>query len=114
MPFITDVIWRKLYGDNSIHREKFPNKIEVPHEEYKVLLDLFMKLNSKIWTYKKKNKIALNQPLKATVYVPEELKPLVYDLKIMHRVSEILTYKEKPKIEKLIDLGDGIYLKLEE
>ncbi len=110
MPFVTDYIWRKLYG-KSIHTERFPEPNPKWDTEYKKLIDKFKEFNSKIWTYKKSRKIALNQPLNAIVYAPKELEPLARDLKAMHRIAELRfgepSDEEKAKGEHL---GSGIYI----
>ncbi len=110
-PFITDYIWRKLYSEKSIHFEKFPEPNPEWDTPYRELLSRFMDFNSKIWTLKKNMKIALNQPLRAKVYIPRDLEPIADDLKAMHQIQEIVIGEPQDKT-KVKDLGSGIYVEL--
>jgi len=109
-PFITDAIWRRLYSQESIHKQSFPEPRSEWDTSYKELLDPFMSFNTKIWKLKKDMKKALNEPLNAIVYAPKRLEPLFPDLKVMHRIKELR--KGMPSEEKYMDLGDGVYVVL--
>ena len=112
IPFVTDAIWRQMYGKRSIHLEKFPEPVKIEHPEYGQLIDYLIKFNRRIWSYKKQAKIALKEPLKGRVYAPKTLKPIKRDLEVMHKVEELVLIDEMPEElkEKLIELGDGIYI----
>ncbi|NPA86640.1 MAG: valine--tRNA ligase, partial [Candidatus Diapherotrites archaeon] len=51
-PAITDKIWRELYGERSIHYERFPEKVE-GIEDYSSLTEKIMEFNSSVWKAKK-------------------------------------------------------------
>jgi len=73
------------------------------------LLEKFMEFNRMIWRYKKEKKIALNQVLRARVYVSEELRPLERDIKAMHRI-EVLCFGKPTSSETVVEIGAGIYV----
>ena len=85
MPFITDYLFRSIYGD-SVMNQPFPTLDDVKPVETGVLT-LFMSVNSAIWKFKKKLGIPLNEEISYRVYIPERLKPLEPDLTRMHRVG---------------------------
>ena len=83
VPFITDYIWRKLYGKKSIHFEKF----EKPKRINKKLISftpIIIEFNSKVWNEKKKKGIPLNEKIK--MKVPKELSKFKEDLISMHKI----------------------------
>ncbi|RLE82456.1 MAG: valine--tRNA ligase [Thermoprotei archaeon] len=110
MPFITDGIWRILYGDGrSIHIERFPKRVPEFDTEYKERLNLFMKFNSCIWNYKKLQKISLKDPLNRRVYAPSELKDFKLDLELMHKIPEI-RFEEPPADVSVRKLEEKIFV----
>lgn len=105
MPFVTDAIYRRLFG-RTVHKEKFPE----PEREWTSwsdeLIDYVVKANSSIWSYKKKKGIKFKDPLNAVVYVPTNLAPVVEELADLHKISRIQVYSDvKPKGE---EIGNGI------
>jgi valyl-tRNA synthetase len=85
-PFITDEIWRKLYGKKSIHSEEFPEagwKTELTKITPKLL-----EFNSKIWDEKKKRGISLKDEIESEI--PKELKIFQKDLKAMHKIKQLI------------------------
>ncbi|MCS7110705.1 MAG: valine--tRNA ligase [Ignisphaera sp.] len=108
LPFITDYIWRKTYGENSIHFETLPKQLDVPKTELKELLPYLYNLNSLIWKYKKTINIKLTQELEAVLYIPEKLSVFVKDIKYLHRVREIRF--GKPDVQNYADLGNNVFL----
>ncbi|AET32010.1 valyl-tRNA synthetase [Pyrobaculum ferrireducens] len=88
MPFVTDKIWREVYG-KSIHDET----IEDPPEEWRggdaALFDLVKKINSAVWRYKNRNGMSLADPLNAVLYVPEAAMAAAKDLKYMHKATDV-------------------------
>lgn len=108
MPFVTDYIWRKLYGTKSIHIELFPQPIETYDTRYAEVLNKIIELNSIIWRYKKQNGMNLSDALNAIVYVPEELLVFAKDIKSLHKVRDVKS--GKPSLETYIELAPGIYL----
>jgi len=107
MPFITDAIYRRLYG-RTVHKEKFPE----PKDEWlkwdSELAELAMRANSVIWTYKKRHNIKFKDPLPGRVYIPKKLEPIREELRDLHNIEDIEVYEEKPS--EGIDIGEGIIL----
>jgi len=98
-PFITDYIYRKLYG-KTIHLEEFPE----PSRYDKELLNytkLITEVNSLIWKAKKDKGLSLKHPVKK-LYLPEELKGFEIDLRGMHKVKEIV-YGEPSNETQIIE-----------
>ncbi len=82
-PFITDYLWRRLYGSSSIHLERFPTfSFESKHAGLTQQLTDF---NSKIWNTKKAQGLSLKDPI--TIMVPPELEPFRPDLYRMHHIQ---------------------------
>ncbi len=105
MPFVTDYIWRKLYGE-SVHRQYISDKLDIEFDRrYGELIDLFMRFNRAIWTFKNKHGLSLASPLEAVVYVPDKLEPLMRELKIMHKIKEMRIGEPEKSCEKLDDVG---------
>ncbi len=110
MPFVTDAIWRELYGKESIHKQLMPQ----PNPEWdtpaKNLLEDFMEANRLIWGYKKSKGLTLGASLDATLYLPEKLAPIAEDLAVMHRIAKYTVGEPPGKAEHL---GNGIYIAVE-
>ena len=109
MPFVTDAIYRELYG-RTVHRERFPEPekkwLETPTE----LAELLVEVNSAIWSYKKKNNIRFKEPLPGKVLLPEKIRPLEKDLVKLHHITNYAYYKEGEKPENAVEIGAEIYL----
>ena len=82
IPFMTDYIWKNLYGKESIHKELFPRKFKV--KDYTKLTETIVEFNSKVWGEKKKRNISLKEPIK--MKIPRELKIFRKDLISMHNI----------------------------
>jgi valyl-tRNA synthetase len=109
MPFITDAIYRELYG-RSVHSEKYPE----PEEQYlKISPDLAIdvqRVNHVIWKFKKARGIKLNMPLKETIYLPLKLKPVAEELIDLHHLEHLVFYEKEPPLDA-IKLEEGVYIK---
>jgi valyl-tRNA synthetase len=82
-PFITDYIWRTLYGKQSIHLQRLPKPIW--GRQYAKYTDAIITFNSEVWSYKKKMNISLKEEI---IYsIPAQLKPFEKDLRAMHRIK---------------------------
>lgn len=82
-PFITDMIFREVYG-KTVHKEALPS----PNASWALKekpTDAIVGFNSQIWKQKKDNGLSLNSELKAEV--PEALAPYGDDLRAMHRLT---------------------------
>ncbi|HYB92944.1 MAG TPA: class I tRNA ligase family protein, partial [archaeon] len=105
-PFVSDFIWRELYGKESIHLESFPEKKAELESELIKITEKFIEFNTAIWKYKKDSGIALNESLDL-VYAPEELKPLKIDLEAMHKIRDLNFGVAKAE---LLRIGKDIYV----
>jgi valyl-tRNA synthetase len=86
-PFITDAIWRSIYG-GTVHRERIPEAIPVD-DRLREYTEYILEFNSGLWKIKKKMGIPLNAPLKGVIYASEKVRPFIDDLKRMHRVEAV-------------------------
>jgi hypothetical protein len=69
-----------------------------------------MSVNSGIWKLKKERNIRFSQPLKATLYLPPELKPFAKDIKNLHKISKTLF---EPPQEPYSEIAKGCYISIE-
>jgi valyl-tRNA synthetase len=83
IPYITDQIWRAVYGDASIHAQKFPKikKYGIEKKKGKELMDF----NTKIWKLKKDKGLAMKDSIKTKI--PPGLRTFADDLTRMHHVQ---------------------------
>jgi valyl-tRNA synthetase len=83
-PYMTDYIWRRMYGTGTIHLEKFPKpkKFDVSEKVSQSILEF----NAQVWKSKKDKGLALKDPIE--VKIPPKLKPFEKDLVRMHHISE--------------------------
>jgi valyl-tRNA synthetase len=104
IPFITDYLFRNMYGE-PVMNQPFPNldDIELVDGE---LATLFMNLNSAVWKLKKRLNVPLNESINYRVYLPEKFKGLGPDLVRMHKVE--VSY-EPP--EQGLEEIDGFFFK---
>ncbi|MEM3124138.1 MAG: class I tRNA ligase family protein, partial [Nitrososphaerota archaeon] len=81
-PFITDAIWRSLYGSKSIHLARFPQ----PRwsRSYTRYTPKIIEFNSAIWSMKKSGGLSLKDEIRMDV--PPELQPFGRDLRAMHNL----------------------------
>jgi len=86
-PFITDYIYRELYG-KTIHLEKFPSPEKYDPSLLKYT-KLIMEVNSLIWKAKREKGLSLKSPIRK-VYIPKDLQGFEMDLKGMHKIKEII------------------------
>ena len=100
-PFITDRIYRDLYDENGIHRQRYPT----PEKTWKSSLtehtELLMQTNSGFWKYKRENGLSLREGL-PEAYISEHLRPWAKDLQAMHGVNKINF--GNPKDDRFVDV----------
>ena len=89
-PFVTDYIWRELYG-GGILNQRFPERFDVDVDVE--LMDEIMELNSRIWRFKAENGLKKRDPIKRLT-LPPRFKPIEKDLKIFHNI-EMIEYSEE-------------------
>ncbi len=97
MPFITDDIHRRLYGD-SVHRQRFPETTmdRESRERYASIARKIMEVNKAIWAYKKKNNIRIREGIEgAVILIPQILEHAIRDLEALHR-TPVRVYSEPP------------------
>ncbi|MEM3084941.1 MAG: valine--tRNA ligase [Nitrososphaerales archaeon] len=82
-PFITDQLWRSLYSNESIHKQKFPEAAW--STELSTYTKQIMDFNSLIWNSKKEKGISLKDPIK--VNIPHALDLFRKDLVSMHNIQ---------------------------
>ena len=108
MPFVTDAIYRRLYG-KCIHKEKFPDpEDEWLKEDYKLAV-LITEINSAIWSYKKKKNIRFSAPLEEKTYLPIAVEPVLKELVDLHHLRNIEFYEEKPP-ENSENIGGPVFI----
>jgi valyl-tRNA synthetase len=83
VPFITDALWRQLYGKHSIHLETFPKAIW--STAYRKFTEPLIEFNSSIWAKKKSLGLSLKDPIECEI--PRKLKVFEKDLKAMHNIK---------------------------
>ena len=83
-PYITDSVWRKIYGTQSIHLERFPEpqRFEVSEKVSQSIIEF----NAQVWKTKKDKGMALKDPIAAKI--PANLKHFEKDLVRMHHITE--------------------------
>jgi len=82
IPHMADFVWRKVYGERSIHLERFPKPVRYDISE-KVSQSI-IQFNAEVWKAKKEKGLALKDPIQAKV--PAKLKPFEKDLVRMHHI----------------------------
>ena len=83
-PFITEHLWKILYSEESIHKQK-----QVEHENIQVQSDITKEItefNSKVWNEKKSQSLSLKDSIK--IEIPKILEPFKKDLKSMHNLVD--------------------------
>lgn len=82
-PFITEHLWRVVYGKDSIHNEDLPTQenFESMHQYTKEIIDF----NSKVWNEKKSKNKSLKEPI--SISVPESLLKFKKDFVSMHNLT---------------------------
>jgi len=83
-PFITEYLWKILYSDESIHKQK---QVESENtEDQSDITKEITEFNSKVWNEKKSQNLSLKDSIK--IEIPENLKPFIKDLKSMHNLLD--------------------------
>jgi len=84
IPFVTEFVWTKMYGTESVHKQEFP-KIEYKNNTMLAVSQKLLDFNSKVWDEKKKKNMSLKDEIK--MKIPEELKMFEKDLVAMHNIT---------------------------
>lgn len=82
-PYITDYVWRKSYGTQTVHLEKFtkPRGYDVSEKISQGILEF----NAQVWESKRGKGLTLRDEIAAKV--PTNLKPFEKDLVRMHHIK---------------------------
>ena len=83
IPFVTDFIWMKMYGKESIHTQLFEEKLGF--EDFSSYTQKIVEFNSMVWKGKKDRGLSLKDSIK--VEIPKELKIFEKELKLMHNIE---------------------------
>jgi len=82
-PYLTDQVWRNIYGAKSIHLEMFPKPMKFAMNQ-KVSQSI-LEFNTQLWKVKKDKGLTLKDPVDAKI--PDLLKPYEKDLVRMHHIQ---------------------------
>ncbi|BEP17072.1 valine--tRNA ligase [Pyrofollis japonicus] len=106
LPFVTDALYRRLYGE-SVHLQPFPEPKKEWDTEYAKMLEKILEFNSALWTWKKQHGIKLGEGIEThIVYASEEYEPFIDDLAKMHKVT-IRTGKPPSNAE---EIAPGVFI----
>ncbi|TFG14357.1 valine--tRNA ligase [Candidatus Thorarchaeota archaeon] len=87
-PFLTDKVYRELYGEGGIHRETYPTPQIELESELTQHTNLLQAVNAGFWAFKRENGISLREGVPAA-YIPSALKPWGKDLQAMHGIESL-------------------------
>jgi valyl-tRNA synthetase len=108
MPFVTDYIWRAMEG-RTVARERVTEEELTYTEGRSELMERVVEVNSAIWKWKKERGVRLSEPVRGTLYLPEELAGVVDDVRYLHNVERVVTGVPQSWD---YELGRGVYLKI--
>ncbi|MDH3853571.1 MAG: class I tRNA ligase family protein, partial [Nitrosopumilus sp.] len=84
-PFITEYLWKVLYSEKSIHKEKQVESESSSLEDLTQFTKEITEFNSKVWNEKKSKELSLKDSI--AVPVPENLSPFSKDFAAMHNLK---------------------------
>jgi len=84
IPYMTDYVWRKLYGAQNIHLQLLPKPVRFDVSE-KVSQSI-MEFNAQVWKTKRDKGLALKDSI--TTRIPSNLKQFEKDLVRMHHITK--------------------------
>jgi valyl-tRNA synthetase len=108
MPFVTDYIWRAMEG-RTVTRERVTEEELTYTEGRPELMERVVEVNSAIWKWKKERGVRLSEPVRGTLYLPEELAGVADDVRYLHNVERVATGVPQSWD---YELGRGVYLKI--
>ena len=85
IPFITDYIYRKLFG-RSVHLEYYPKPRKSWNKELVELGKELMEFNSYVWKVKKEKGLSLRESI-SEIEIPEKLKLFEKELIALHHIQ---------------------------
>ncbi len=84
IPFITDAIWRDIYG-NTVHTESLPQPADEWESKLGKLTPALVEFNSAVWKEKKRRGLTLKEDISG-IALPKNLMPFSDDLSAMHNI----------------------------
>ncbi|MCX8166182.1 MAG: valine--tRNA ligase [Acidilobaceae archaeon] len=109
MPFITDDIFRQMYGE-SVHRQLFPQRtLGEERAELARIARKIMEVNSAVWNLKKREGLRLSEPLRGELLLSKELEGAAGDIAALHKVR-VRIYEERAEGE---EIAPGVYYRRE-
>ncbi|MCX8184979.1 MAG: valine--tRNA ligase [Sulfolobales archaeon] len=108
MPFTTDYVWRAL-ENRSIARERVEERELDEFGGSAQLMERVVEVNSAIWKWKKERGMRLGEKIDGVLYISEELRDVLEDIKYFHNIRDVAVGKPESWD---FDLGGGVYLKL--
>lgn len=84
-PFITEHLWKVLYSEDSIHKQKQVQAENIEEEQSDITKQI-TEFNSKVWNEKKEKNLSLKDSI--DMPVPESLESFKKDLKSMHNLID--------------------------
>jgi len=84
-PFITEHLWKVLYSEKSIHKEKQVESESSSLEDFTQLTKEITEFNSNVWNEKKSKELSLKDSI--AVSVPENLSAFSKDFAAMHNLE---------------------------
>ncbi|MEN2998983.1 MAG: valine--tRNA ligase [Acidilobaceae archaeon] len=85
MPFITDDIFRQMYG-KSVHRELLPQgRLGEERAELARIARRIMEVNGAVWNLKRREGQKLSDPLPGELLLPKELEGAAGDIAALHK-----------------------------
>lgn len=82
-PFITEYLWKALYSQSTIHKERFPEM--EGHQDMTKHTREIIDFNSKTWNEKKSKNLSLKDSI--SIEIPESLTEFKKDLETMHNLT---------------------------
>lgn len=86
IPFVTDYIWRQIYNQEGIIKEKIADKFKI--KEIGLTMNEIIKINNIIWKYKHDKGLKLKEPIEKIIINPK-YKSIATDLKSLHQIKHI-------------------------
>ncbi|MGC8681948.1 MAG: valine--tRNA ligase [Candidatus Acidifodinimicrobium sp.] len=83
-PFISDKLWREVYGGKRVDLELFPKQSK-SEENYYSMTDAIISFNTKVWKAKKDSGKSLRDSI--SIEIPDDLKQFSKDLTLMHNIT---------------------------
>ncbi len=108
MPFVCDYVWRSVEG-GPVARGRLTEEDLGDEGGDPRLMERVVELNSAVWKWKKERGMRLSERIEGVLYLPEELRDVIEDVKHFHNIREVVV--GKPETWDF-EMGPGVHLKL--